>query len=75
LPFDEAVEVGPLKLTKAQWDLRYRGVWKILDPDGWDRRPGHYERQVALQITRSEYIGRALRSTLNLYRIRRCRAV
>ena len=53
--------------TSEEWQKEFADQYRVLDPDGWDRRNYEYSWGKEL-ITREEFEARAAMSTLELYR-------
>ncbi len=55
------------KRTSYSWLKRNPHI-VVLDPDGWDRRPGFYEKSMKEKITKEEFRSRVSQSTTMLRR-------
>jgi hypothetical protein len=59
----EKEEVVNMKQSSKDWALGFKGVLKILDPDGWDRKNFYHSFNEEL-ITLAEFLVRAQNSTI-----------
>lgn len=52
----------PIRKTSEEWSKKYKKCFKILDPDGWDRKNFQYSWYEEL-ITEEEFNRRVMFST------------
>lgn len=61
--------MSEIELKSAEeWlqEPEFKGII-ILDPDGWDRRPGHFEKSWNKKITKQEFNKRLMYCTISGY--------